>query len=89
MVLNAISFWVVTGLSSFFNPSNVTPNPAREDEETRQILKRVKARLREMSDTMVLNQRLSTFSVRFAIAETCFSSHFPQFYWDILACNIV
>lgn len=59
MTLNAISFWIVTGLSSFFNPSNMIPNPGREDVETRQVLKRVKARLTAMSDTIVLNQRLS------------------------------
>lgn len=38
------------------------PNPDMEDVETRRVLKRVKARLREMSDTMVLNQRLSLAS---------------------------
>lgn len=38
------------------------PNPGMEDVETRRVLKRVKARLREMSDTMVLNQRLSLVS---------------------------
>lgn len=54
------------------------PNPGKEDVETRRVLKRVKARLREMSETMVLNQTF--FSIRFAIAETFFSSHFPQVY---------
>ena len=83
MTLNAISFLVVTGLSSFFNPSNMTHNPGREDVGTRWVLKRVKARLREISDTIVLNQRLSLASdlqlLRLSFLHT--SPRFIEIYW--------
>ena len=58
------------------------PNPGKEDVETRRVLKRVKARLREMSETMVLNQRLSLASdlqlLRFSFLHT--SPRFIEIY---------